>query len=169
MFGFTVGRRQWMGVGLTALGLVLLAVTLPSTSGSHSTYSGAMIAFEAGLLHRRRCWSWARLGARHEHHGVLLGMASGILFGVSDVAIKALTGIMGTHGALGLSPWLAMRRRLGDRLLRLRPRPPGRGGGARHHGHRRGREHPGIAGGILVFGDPMPGDPLGIVVQASPS
>ena len=29
-FGFKVGTRQWMGVGLTALGLVLLAVTLPS-------------------------------------------------------------------------------------------------------------------------------------------
>src|SRR3982751_5251542 len=50
-FGFSVGRRQWMGVGLTALGLCLLAVTLPSTGGSHSKYStAAMIAFEAGLL-----------------------------------------------------------------------------------------------------------------------
>ena len=31
-FGFTVGTRQWAGVGLTALGLVLLAVTLPHTA-----------------------------------------------------------------------------------------------------------------------------------------
>src|SRR5829696_3447774 len=30
-FGFRVGRRQWVGVGLTASGLALLAVTLPST------------------------------------------------------------------------------------------------------------------------------------------
>src|SRR5919201_2361705 len=29
-FGFTVGPRQWLGVGLTALGLSTLAVTLPS-------------------------------------------------------------------------------------------------------------------------------------------
>ena len=28
-FGCKVGTRQWIGVGLTALGLVLLAVTLP--------------------------------------------------------------------------------------------------------------------------------------------
>src|SRR2546421_5436541 len=50
-FGFTVGRRQWLGVGLTALGLSTLAVTLPSAGGPHSSYSLAgMIAFEAGLL-----------------------------------------------------------------------------------------------------------------------
>ena len=29
-FGCSVGTRQWAGVGLTALGLVLLAVTLPA-------------------------------------------------------------------------------------------------------------------------------------------
>ena len=32
-FGCSVGKRQWVGVGLTALGLVLLAVTLPAHSG----------------------------------------------------------------------------------------------------------------------------------------
>src|SRR3954449_6981343 len=50
-FGFSVGRRQWLGVGLTAIGLALLAVTLPSGGGAHDRYSiAAMIAFEAGLL-----------------------------------------------------------------------------------------------------------------------
>src|SRR5215217_4176475 len=38
-FGFTVGNRPWAGVGLTALGLALLAVTLPGHTGSHSSYS----------------------------------------------------------------------------------------------------------------------------------
>src|SRR5919112_634244 len=37
-FGFSVGRRQWAGVGLTALGMVLLALTLPSTSATHHGY-----------------------------------------------------------------------------------------------------------------------------------
>src|SRR4051794_9051131 len=51
LFGFTVGRRQWLGVGLTAVGLVLLVVTLPAGTGSHSHFSfSAMVAFEAGLL-----------------------------------------------------------------------------------------------------------------------
>ena len=50
-FGCSVGTRQWAGVGLTALGLVLLAVTLPTSGGGHSSYSLAgMIAFESALL-----------------------------------------------------------------------------------------------------------------------
>ena len=44
-------RRQWLGVGLTALGLILLDITLPQAPGSHSHFSlPAMIAFEAGML-----------------------------------------------------------------------------------------------------------------------
>src|SRR5918996_3386051 len=35
-FGYSVGTRQWAGVGLTALGLVLLAVTIPTGTGAHS-------------------------------------------------------------------------------------------------------------------------------------
>src|SRR5439155_22617928 len=50
-----------------------------------------------------------RVGAPAERHGVMLGAASGVLFGVSDVAINALTGLVGLHGALGLaSPWFAV-------------------------------------------------------------
>lgn len=95
-FGFTVGNRQWLGVGLTAFGLVLLAITLPTGTGSHSSYSLAgMIAFESVLLAIGTLLVLSpKLGA-HEHHGVLLGTAAGILFGVSDVAIKALTGGVG--------------------------------------------------------------------------
>ena len=45
-----------------------------------------------------------RLGAPDHHHGIMLGAAAGVLFGVSDVAIKALTGL--DDGLLGviLSP-----------------------------------------------------------------
>ena len=32
LFGFEVGIRQWLGVGLTAAGLVLLVVTLPAST-----------------------------------------------------------------------------------------------------------------------------------------
>src|SRR5919198_1773396 len=50
-FGCSVGTRQWLGGGLTALGLVLLAVTLPAHGGAHSRYSlVGMIAFESVLL-----------------------------------------------------------------------------------------------------------------------
>jgi drug/metabolite transporter (DMT)-like permease len=168
-FGYSVGNRQWLGVGLTALGLTLLAVTLPHSAGSHSGYSVAgMVAFESALL----CVGTflvlsPRLGA-HEHHGVLLGVAAGILFGVSDVAIKALTGSVGSEGVFGLaSPWL-ITCVLASILAFY----------ASARGLQKGEAVPvitltsaaanvsAISGGILVFGDPMPNDPLGIVVQS---
>jgi drug/metabolite transporter (DMT)-like permease len=170
VFGFKVGRRQWMGVGLTALGLVLLAVTLPTAGGSHSTYStAAMIAFEAGLLAIGTLLVMShKLGARHEHHGVLLGVASGILFGVSDVAIKALTGEIGLHGIGGLlSPWL-ITCVVASVIAFF----------ASARGLQKGEAVPvitltaaaanvsAIAGGIVVFGDPLASDPLGLVFQS---
>src|ERR671917_1688740 len=104
VFGFKLGMRQWAGVAMTALGLALLAITLPHGGDPHAGYSVAgMIGFEAGLLALGTLLVFSpKLGARHEHHGVLLGAAAGILFGVSDVAIKALTGSVGSAGALGL-------------------------------------------------------------------
>ena len=167
-FGQKVGTRQWAGVGLTALGLALLAVTLPSSTGAHSSYSVAgMIAFESALLVVGTLLVLSpRLGA-HEHHGVMLGAAAGILFGVSDVAIKALTGAVGDLGALGLlSPWLVTCVLASIIAFYASAR-----------GLQKGEAVPvitltsasanvtAISGGILVFGDPMPNDPLGIVVQ----
>ena len=119
IFGFEVGRRQWAGLVLTAVGLVLtgiglalLGLTLPAMHGSHSQFSDvAMISFEAGLFGLGGLLIMGpRMGGPVEHHGIMLGAASGILFGVSDTAIKALTGITGAHGltALALSPWLAV-------------------------------------------------------------
>ena len=170
LFGFKVGSRQWAGVAMTALGLALLAVTLPAGADPHSGYSVAgMIAFEAGLLALGTLLVFSpTLGARHEHHGVLLGAAAGILFGVSDVAIKALTGGVGSEGALGLvSPWLltcilasviafyASARGLqrGEAVAVITVTSAAANISA-------------ISGGILVFGDPMPADTLGIVVQS---
>ena len=167
LFGFEVGRRQWLGVGMTAVGLVLLVITLPAHSGSHSSFSVAgMIAFEAGMLAIGALLiAGPRIGAPDHHHGVMLGAAAGVLFGVSDVAIKALTAWR-RHPRDPLSPWLAVTiARLGGRLLRLRPRPAGRRGRPGHRLHLTAANVSRIMGGIVVFGDPMPGDALGIAMQ----
>src|SRR5262249_33206181 len=108
IFGLTVKRRQWVGPGLPALGLVLLRVTPPGGHGARSHFSvPGMIAFEAGLIGAGTLLIMGpRIGAPREHHGFMLGAAAGILFGVSDVAIKAISGMIGTSGVLGLlSPW----------------------------------------------------------------
>lgn len=171
MFGFQVGPRQWLGLCLTAAGLVMLAVTSPSMHGAHSHFSdAAMISFEAGLFGLGGLLIMGpRAGAPTEHHGIMLGAAAGILFGVSDVSIKALTGIVGAHGALALllSPWFGVA--LAASVLAFY---------SSARGLQDGEAVPviavtgtaaniaGIAGGILVFGDPLPGSALGIVLQA---
>lgn len=169
LFGFEVGRRQWIGLGFTAVGLILLGLTLPATNGANSGFSTAgMIAFEVGLLGVGGLLILGpRVGAPVEHHGVMLGAAAGILFGVSDVAIKAMTGMLG-NGVLGIvGPWLAIcilasvaafyasarGLQVGDAV----PVIAVTGAAANISG---------IAGGILVFGDPLPGYTLGIVLQA---
>jgi drug/metabolite transporter (DMT)-like permease len=168
-FGFTVGTRQWAGVGLTALGLVLLAATLPHSGGAHSNYSlAAMIAFESALLVIGTLLVLSPKFGSHEHHGVMLGTAAGILFGVSDVAIKALTGPVGDIGVAGLvSPWL-LTCVLASVIAFF----------ACARGLQKGEAVPvitltsaaanvtAISGGILVFGDPMASDPVGIVLQS---
>jgi drug/metabolite transporter (DMT)-like permease len=170
VFGFKVGSRQWFGVGLMAVGLVLLVVILPQSGGAHSSYSHpGMIAFEAGLLVIGTLLVLSpKLGTPHEHHGILLGLASGLLFGVSDVAIKAITGLIGTHGMMGLaSPWLltciaasvlaffasARGLQTGEAVPVITMTSAGANVSC-------------IAGGIIVFGDPMPNDALGIVLQS---
>src|SRR2546429_5560782 len=51
MVGLRIGRRQWVGLALTAGGLILLGVSLPATHGADSHFSlPAMIAFEGGLI-----------------------------------------------------------------------------------------------------------------------
>jgi len=167
VFGFAVGPRQWAGVAMTAAGLVLLIITLPGAEGAHSAYSLAgMISFEAGMLAIGFLLiSGPSLGAPDHHHGVMLGAAAGTLFGVSDVAIKALTGLGGV-GEVLLSPWLAVAVLASIIAFYASAR-----------GMQEGAAVPVIAatstaanvscilGGIVVFGDPMPTDTLGIVLQ----
>jgi len=109
LFGCQVGSRQWLGVTMTAAGLLLLVVTLPSPDGSHSAFAlPVLLAFEIGMLGLGTLLIAApRLGAPSHHHGAMLGLAAGTLFGVSDVSLKALTGVAG-DGPLALiaSPWV---------------------------------------------------------------
>src|SRR3954465_808759 len=169
MFGFEVGRRQWIGLGLTAAGLVLLAITMPIQHGSGSSFSVApMIAFGAGLLGLGALLiRGPRAGAPAEHHGVMLAAASGILFGVCNVAVKALTGLVGHEGVLALaSPWLVVAA-VGSASAFFASARSLQDGEAVEVIAITGTAAniSCIAGGIIVFGDPMPGTALGIAVQ----
>jgi drug/metabolite transporter (DMT)-like permease len=170
LFGFEVGPRQWWGLALTAAGLILLGVTMPAPGGAHSAFSlAAMVAFEATLFGLGALLILGpRAGAPAEHHGVMLAAASGILFGVCNVAVKALSGMVGHEGVLGLvSPWLLVAAAGSASAFYASARSLQDGeavgviaitGTAANISC--------IAGGIVVFGDPLPGNAVGIVLQA---
>jgi drug/metabolite transporter (DMT)-like permease len=169
-FGFSIGPRQWLGLALSAAGLAFLAVTVEAASGNaHSSYStSALVAFEGGTVALGILLILSpRMVERARHrHGVLLGAAAGILFGVSDVAIKALTGTVG--GPLDLiAPWtgIALIASVGAFYASAR-------------GLQTGDAIPvititsiaanasAIVAGVLVFGDPIGSGTLAIVARA---
>jgi drug/metabolite transporter (DMT)-like permease len=169
IFGLRIGRRQWAGLALTAFGLILLGVTLPATHGANSRFSLAgMISFEAALIVGGTLLIMGRrMGAPREHHGFMLGAAAGILFGVSDIALKAMTGLVGSAGIAGLlTPWLLVCGAASVAAFY-----------ASAKGLQDGQAVPviavtgtaanisGIVGGIIVFGDPLSGNPVGLAVQ----
>lgn len=170
LFGHSVGPRQWIGVAMTAAGLVMLVLTMPSPGNDHGTFAvPGLLVFEATALAVGLLLIQApRIGAPAHHHGALLGAAAGVLFGVGDVALKALTGAAsGGAAALLVSPWLPIAIAAAALAFLASAR-----------GFQEGEAVPVIAttstaanltcivGGILVFGDALAGGIL-LVVQIS--
>jgi hypothetical protein len=169
-FGVRVGVREWIGLGLCAGGLALLAATSGQPSDPSGGYSTeAMIPFEAsavgiGLL---LLLSGSSRSARGSS-GALLGVASGLLLGVANVAVKALTGTVPGDPLSILGPWTLVALIAGVGAF---------------FALARGMQTTGaipvialttvaanvvsVAGGILVFGDPVGADPLAVAVRAA--
>jgi len=107
-FGFDLGRRQWIGIGVVAVSLILL--TLTGGGGGGGAGSGyslmGMVLFEGVAVCGGLLLVLSHLIERiPAQRGVLLGIAAGLGFGISDVAIKALSGELDS-GLVGLlSPW----------------------------------------------------------------
>ena len=107
-FGFELGRRQWTGIGLVAVSLTALTLTGAGSGGeANSGYSLAgMIVFESIAVGVGILLVCSHLIERiRAQPGVLLGIAAGLGFGISDVAIKALSGDLASGPAGVLSPW----------------------------------------------------------------
>jgi drug/metabolite transporter (DMT)-like permease len=106
-FGFQLGRRQWVGLTITAVGLAVIGLTSGGAEDSRGSslaaliaIGGAIFAVVAALVRVS-----TRRGVLARAEGLLLGAAAGALWGVSDVALKYLT--QAPPGPLlGLvSPW----------------------------------------------------------------
>jgi len=169
LFGCAVAGRQWAGVAMTAAGLLALVLTLPSPSASEAAFATpVLLAFEGGMLILGILLVAApRMGAPSHHHGAVLGAAAGTLFGMSDIAVKALTHEMdGGPLALLASPWLTLAV-IGGVFAFL----------ASARGFQTGEAVPVIActataaniscilGGIVVFGDALSSDSVLFAVQ----
>ena len=109
-FGFQLGRRQWVGIVLVAVSLALLGLTGTSSGGDHSDYSAsAMIIFEGVAIAFGMLLIFSgRVERVRAQYGVLLGAAAGLGFGISDVAIKALSGDLESGIGALVSPWTAL-------------------------------------------------------------
>jgi drug/metabolite transporter (DMT)-like permease len=165
VFGQRVTRREWIGVALTAAGLAFLAATLEGTGDSaHSAHDAGTLAGYIGLA------TLAGLAlvpfARRRPDGIVLAVSAGFLWGASDVAIKAisahsdrgiavvvhplalvilvlsLVGLLVSARSLQLGPVVAVIAVTSATANIFT-----------------------IASGPIVFGEPLPDRPLGVVLR----
>ncbi len=107
-FGFHLGRRQWIGLAVTAAGLTVLAVTGGPAADPGRSSLAALIALEAGVFAASALLvaGSIKIERLRRDEGLVLGAAAGCLFGVSDISLKFLTHAAG-HGMTSalISPW----------------------------------------------------------------
>jgi drug/metabolite transporter (DMT)-like permease len=106
-FGFELGRRQWIGVTITAAGLVVIGVTSGGADHSQRASLAALISIEGAISVAVAVL--VRISTRRHllprAEGLILGAAGGALWGVSDIAIKYLTQADPAPLLGLLSPW----------------------------------------------------------------
>lgn len=100
VFGHEVTQREWIGVAMTAAGLAFLAATVGNTGdNAHADFEPATLATYVGLL--TIVGTAAAVSGWQTVSGAsLVAAAAGLLWGASDVSIKALSGHL-DNGALG--------------------------------------------------------------------
>ncbi len=162
-FGFNLGRRQWTGVGMVAAALVLLGVTSHSHHGSTSDHSvAAMLLFEGAAVGLGLALILSeRLERPRTQPGVLLGAAAGLGFGISDVAIKAVSG-----DVVGGLPWIALALCAAVFSFFTSARSLQVGEGVAVIAVTSVAANlASILAGVLVFGDPMGREPLEVAAR----
>jgi drug/metabolite transporter (DMT)-like permease len=166
-FGFELGRWQWIGVTITAAGLAVIGLTGGGAAGPQRSSLAALIAVESAIFaigaalvalstHRR---------VLHRAEGMLLGVAAGALFGVSDVAIKYLTHVHDPLFGL-LSPWALTALVAGLIAFYASARSLQLGPAVEVIALTSVAANlSAILGGILVFGDPIGSGPVEIIAR----
>ena len=163
LFGEDVTRREWIGVALTAAGLAFLAATLEGTGDSaHASYDGWALGLYVGLA------TAAGLGlvVARGGSGLALAISAGLLWAGSDITIKALSGKTDALGlAVVVHPFAFVILILSlvgllvsARSLQLGPVVPVIAFTSTTANVLT------IAAGPVVFGEPLPDEPLGLAL-----
>jgi hypothetical protein len=162
-FGIAVGKREMAGIGLCAVGLAFLALTAGHERADVGFDPVTMLGFQIGMLTLGGLLMLS--SSRHAiQSSVLLAVAAGILLGVSDVSLKALSELVPAQPLSLFSPWtvtaivggigafLALGRglQIGEPVAVIVAFSAAATLAA-------------IAGGIVVFGDPMGSDALAVI------
>jgi hypothetical protein len=98
VFAHEVTQREWVGVAMTAAGLAFLAATVGNTGDSaHADFGAATLTTYLAVL--TAAGTAAAVAGWHTTTGASLVAASaGVLWGASDVSIKALSGTLDERG-----------------------------------------------------------------------
>jgi multidrug transporter EmrE-like cation transporter len=167
LFGFSVTRREWIGVALTAAGLAFLAATLEGTaSEAHNDYEPTTLIVYAGLAFAGGALV-ARFAGVSRRGGALLGAAAGLMWGASDVSIKALSGRLDDGAVAVLAHPLALfilvaslvGMAVSARSLQVGDAVPVIAVTSA------AANVITIAAGPIVFGEPLPQEPLALIVR----
>jgi len=165
VFGHDVSRREWIGVALTAAGLAFLAATLEGAGDeAHGDYGG----WSLGLYVGAATVAGLALAGLRARSGLALAVSAGLLWAGSDVTIKALS----DHTDLGIAvvahPFALIILVLSlvgllvsARSLQLGPAVPVIALTSTT------ANAVTIAAGPIVFGEPLPEDPLALAVRVA--
>jgi hypothetical protein len=164
LFGFKVTRREWLGVALIALGLAFLAATLEGTAANrHSDYEavtlGVYIALSAGSGLVLAFLAWGR-------RALMVGISAGLMWGASDVAIKALSGHLDGGAAAIFHPLalVILTASLVGLTLSAKSLQDGEAVPVIAATSAAANLCT-IASGPIVFGEPLPDDPFGLALR----
>lgn len=168
LFAHQVTRREWIGVAMAALGLAFLAASLDGTGDdAHSDYEASRLIVYLVVVSAAAIAVpfLSRSGARE---GIAFGASAGLFWAASDTAIKALS------GELGEASWIAI---LVSPLAAVIALGSAAGLVVSARSLQTGKAVPviaitsvaanalTIAAGPLVFSEPFPDEPLGVVLR----
>ena len=172
-FGFGLGRREWTGVVLASVGLAVLALTSGGSSSGKESADYSLAGLLACELLFVGAGVWLIVHSRGADRdsgkrcGIYLGIAAGLLFTVSHIAIKAIShhsdggpiAVMATPFpylvvACGVVAFFASARSLqiGDGVAVIAVTSIAGNASA-------------MPAGVLVFGDPIGSDVLQVVAR----